>query len=156
MSEPLAERFWSKVQITPACWEWQAARHTFGYGKYWDGERVLDAHRVSYAFHNGPIPSGMVVRHKCDNPPCVNPDHLELGTQAQNIADAVARGRYGDRRGRGQGRLGEQHQGAKLCAEAVREIRASSDPARVLAERYGVSRSLIGQVKSLKIWSHVA
>lgn len=88
-----------------------------GYGRIMVARVKYMAHRLSYYLNNGPIPDGYVVRHKCDNPSCINPEHLEVGTQADNIADKVSRGRQA--RGSGVGR-------AILTEESVREIRSSS------------------------------
>lgn len=90
----IENRFWTKVDVRDGCWSWRAARNPKGYGVFSCEGRTVSAHRFSYELYNGPIPSGMVVRHKCDNPPCVNPDHLELGTQADNERDKINRGRY--------------------------------------------------------------
>ena len=96
-------RFWSKVRITEAadCWLWIAARHIKGYGAVKYNKRMWKAHRVAWELVNGPIPESMLVLHHCDNPPCVNPKHLWLGTQQDNVADRDAKGRQasGDRSG---------------------------------------------------------
>ncbi len=76
------------------CWLWQGSLTSDGYGRFWLIDRHVRAHRASYELRYGPIPEGMVVRHKCDVPQCVNPDHLELGTQADNNRDIVTRGRH--------------------------------------------------------------
>lgn len=87
-----AERFWAKVSRTDHCWEWVGCKRR-GYGAINVGGRTHDAHRLSYAMANGPIPQGLCVMHSCDNPGCVNPGHLRLGTLADNHADMVAKGR---------------------------------------------------------------
>lgn len=94
----LKERFEGKYRVTPGCWEWTAGRTGVGYGVLRSdvGRTMLGAHTVSYRLHVGPIPQGLVVRHKCDNRLCVNPDHLELGTHADNVRDRDLRGRFVD------------------------------------------------------------
>jgi hypothetical protein len=82
-----------KGSLGEECVEWDRSRHDFGYGLCWREGRTALAHRVSYEIHYGPIPAGLMVRHKCDNPPCVNPNHLELGTHADNMRDMTRRGR---------------------------------------------------------------
>ncbi len=89
----LQERFEAKFYVTPGCWIWTKGS-SHGYGSFRINGKSRPAHRVSYELYVGSIPEGQVVRHKCDNPPCVNPDHLILGTQGDNMRDAVERSRH--------------------------------------------------------------
>lgn len=100
-------------------------------------------HHLVYAERNGEIPKGMVVRHTCDNPKCINPDHLILGTHADNVADRVARGRSAK---------GEQNGRAKLTVGKVKEILKSTESFVALARTYGVDRKTIHLIKQRKIW----
>ena len=94
MNNGVAERFWSKVKKQPnGCWEWQAAKTRLGYGRFAPEGTTVKAHRVSFELCKGPIPDGMHVMHSCDNPPCVNPEHLSLGSNQDNVNDREAKGR---------------------------------------------------------------
>jgi hypothetical protein len=99
-SIPLVNRFWSKVNKTETCWLWTSNVHTNGYGQIAESrngrlrQRWLWAHRVAWELTHGPIADGLRVLHRCDVPTCVNPDHLFLGTQIENIADSVRKGRF--------------------------------------------------------------
>lgn len=94
-------RFWAKVDkgSDAECWEWTASRNSYGYGQLAvvlpSGKRPRLAHRLSWELHVGPIPEGMCILHRCDNPPCVNPSHLFIGTKADNYRDMRAKGRDG-------------------------------------------------------------
>ena len=129
------------------CWNWTGSKRN-GYGLINRGNKTLSAHRVAYtAFKGEEIPAGMVVRHTCDNPSCINPAHLVLGTQAENIADRDARGRRDVR--------GEQIGTSKLTREQVEEIKASDLTGVALAKKFGVSTSAVSLIKNNKSWSHV-
>jgi hypothetical protein len=91
---PATERFWNKVMKTAGCWYWTGHRNNHGYGAFGAVKsKLVYAHRFSYELAYGPIPPGLVVRHRCDTPACVRPDHLEIGTQRENIQDAFDRHR---------------------------------------------------------------
>ncbi len=161
------ELFWSHVEVVEgACWPWRGATLR-GYGKFNSRAlgRTFSAHRFAYEAVRGPIPEGQNVLHRCDNPPCCNPDHLFLGTQADNVADMVAKGRgaSGDRSGsrRHPERLprGERHGMAKLSAEQVAEIRATPmkrGMQRAFARRFGVSEATVSYILSGKVWKATA
>lgn len=149
----LAGRFWVKVGRQDAgCWEWLASLDSRGYGNFGvprnDGSgRFLmqRAHRVSWQLTHGDIPRGMVVCHSCDNRRCVNPGHLFLGTQGDNMADCVSKSRLGNR-------SGEFNSRARLTATQVKKIREDTASLAVLAARYGVSKSTVHGVRSGKTW----
>ena len=146
-----ADRFWPKVDKSGDCWPWTGTRLPKGYGQFGRGRRgagMAKAHRISWELHYGPIPEGLCVLHHCDNPPCVRPDHLFLGTQSDNLADMTAKGR----RVR-HGAAGEANVKARLTWDEVRAIRASAgETGNQLAARYGVTRGEIYNVRSMRTW----
>lgn len=115
---------------------------------------LIRAHRLSWELVNGPIPKGIAVCHVCDNPPCVNPAHLFLGTQAENVSDMVAKGRA-----RGGPPSGELHPKAKLTREAVVAIRARYSAGGIslqsLADEHGVSKKTVLNVVKGRIWRDI-
>jgi hypothetical protein len=160
------ERFWPKVRKADGdgCWEWHASVGRSGYGTFTCKGVTWGSHRFSWAAANGQIPPGMSVLHRCDNKLCVRPDHLFLGTQADNMADKMAKGRQ--QRGLGHGShtmperrpRGERHGQAILDAPRVRGLRALKSvgfTCAELARMYGISPSLTWQVVGRVIWRHV-
>lgn len=133
------------------CWPYQACRHAFGHGQFWNGTRVVYAHRFAWELINGPVPKGIYVCHRCDNPSCVNPEHLFLGTCADNLSDMRRKGR-GSKPPR---RAGEQHSMAVLTEDRVRTIRQSSLSSRQLADMFGVEYQTIWRVRKRQTWKHV-
>lgn len=136
------------------CKEWEGPLNHYGYGIVYWGKRRRGAHRVIYEIVNGPIPEGLNVLHKCDNPTCVNPEHLFLGTQADNIQDCVVKGRhrYSLETAR---RRGEDHHKSKLTWEIVDEIRKgvkTGKQEKYYADKYSVSDSTISLVVQNKGW----
>jgi hypothetical protein len=149
---PLVDRFWGSVQKGDGCWEWTGATFPGMYGKLYVLElrKEVAVHRVSWEIHFGPIPEGMLVCHTCDNRLCVRPEHLFLGTNAENMADMVQKARAS---------RGEARPTARLTAENVVAIRtayaAGGTSHRLLGEEYGVSETTIRAVISRAHWRHV-
>ena len=144
----LAQRFWSKVDPAPSecCWEWTACKSSDGYGSFKLNYQNLGAHRVAYTLAKGEIPEGLIVRHTCDNPVCCNPDHLILGTLAQNNADRQERNRQAK---------GKQNGKSKLTEEQAMEIYNSSLSHYELSKLYNISKRNVSSIKCKKIWKHI-
>jgi hypothetical protein len=144
----ILKRFWHPVVIgcDNGCWERRAARSGVGYSQVRANGKQWLAHRFAWTHFNGPIPDGMFVCHRCDNRICVRPDHLFLGTNADNMRDKVEKGRV---------TKGEEIGVAKLTESAVREIRASTESQKVLAERFGIHKSNVSRVRTRTTWEHV-
>lgn len=142
------ERFWEKVEIRGAdeCWPWTAATRGMGHGVFWLGGRNVVASRYAYELVNGGVDDETSVLHHCDNPPCCNPRHLFTGTQADNMADMVKKGRSLKH---------EDHSQAKLTEAEVGEIRRRRDSGellRVLAADFGVTEANISSVARGMTW----
>lgn len=142
-------RFWKFVSKgnEDECWTWKGAKTNNGYGAFSVGIKRISSHRFSWQLHFGEIPKGMVVCHKCDNPPCVNPNHLFLGTNAEN---------QGDKKMKGRAARGEGNYKAKLTESDVREIRdllKEGLSAREIARKFNVRHAAILTIKSGKNWS---
>ncbi len=150
----LEQRFWTKVRKTRGCWLWTAFTDPLGYGRFGMKCRMYLAHRIAWQLANGPIPGGLCVLHRCDTPSCVRPDHLWLGTKADNTHDMVMKGRA-----RGKITRGTQHYRAKLTEEMVRRVRdwyATGDwSQREIAMLLSMSQSMIGSIVRGENWTHV-
>lgn len=149
--KPAEERFWMQLKKTDTCWLWVSNRDRYGYGRFLGAVRGVStkfAHRFSYMLHKGDIPSGMLVCHKCDNPPCVNPEHLFLGTESDNMNDKISKGRH-------RAAFGENAGRAILTEEQVRAILVDPRPHTAIAADYGVKGSTIGSIKQRVSWSHI-
>jgi hypothetical protein len=182
MRRTLSERFWSKVKKTKTCWVWTGAKDKDGYGSICVDWNKTRAHRVSWKLHHPDsiLTPDIFVLHKCDNPPCVRPDHLFLGDQIRNIKDKVSKNRQavGDRSGsrlhselwprgdRHHARLfperlarGERSGMAKLNEKSVVAIRKEYSnrilSQRDLAKKYGVCQAVIRDVVNFVSWKHV-
>ena len=138
--------FWSRVSVsTPfQCWPWNGPKNDAGYGRFKD----TMAHRVAFALIHGPIPDGLIVRHRCDNKPCCNPQHLLVGTNQDNSNDAVERGQIA---------RGERHGRTRLTAENVTYIRQNPQSLKItaLAARFGVCKATVSYIRSGRSWKVV-
>ena len=150
----LATRFWLKADkdgpvsaVGTPCWQWTAATNHKGYGKIGIGQGKWGlSHRVAWLLERGEIEDGQMVLHRCDNPGCVRPDHLFLGTAQDNSNDMVAKGRS---------QRGESHTAAILSSQDVLDIRDAirrGERSKDLAEKYGVSRPTIAHIKTKRTW----
>lgn len=152
MDSSVEDRFWSKVRRHPTdCWEWQRAKNKQGYGVFALTSRTMvSAHRFAWMSAEGPIPEGLCVLHRCDNPKCVRPGHLFLGTFGDNNRDCSIKGRW-----RGGSPPGERHGSARLSEKDVLFIRASHEKNVPLARRFGVNRQTIADVRDRRTWRHI-
>ena len=140
------KRFFDKVKKSNGCWEWKAQKNKDGYGRFKLDGKVVYSHRVSWEMYNGTIPESMAVLHHCNNPGCVNPDHLFLGTHADNVADRVAKGRSATGSENGRAKLDEEK------VAAIREMLANGDTKTSVADKFGVDRKAIYDIGIGKTW----
>jgi len=145
-AEPVVDAagLFARASERGGCLEWTGGVDKYGYGRVGGGG--LAAHRAAWEFTHGPIPAGLCVLHKCDNPPCINPDHLFLGTQGDNSADKVAKGRQA---------RGETQGNAKLTDAAVVEIRSSALSGASLGLIFGVAPETINRARRGETWKHI-
>lgn len=150
---PWHERFARYVRVRRhGCWEWTGPLTVDGYGQLHISKIQFRAHRLSYIIHKGPIPDGLFVCHKCDNPACVRPGHLYAGTHKQNMRDKRIRGRSNTPVGSDNGQ-------AKLTEGAVAQIKkmlAGGHAQCEIAKSFGVDPSLVSKIKHGVVWGHVA
>lgn len=148
------QRFWARVDRSggeSSCWIWTGAKNADGYGRLHFGGKADQAHRVAWQLKHGAIPHGKVIRHKvCDNPPCVNPAHLLLGSRADNVRDAVEKRRHVH---------GERSRSARLTEEQVADMRMrfrNGDSRYSLAARFGVTHRMVCLIVNGQRWKHSA
>lgn len=144
--KPIDETFQKWFEKSDGCWEWCGALDKDGYGVFSYRAKITKAHVMALLLDGRSVPKGMYGCHTCDNPSCVNPAHLYVGTPAMNSKDMTNRGRQ---------RLGESLSHSKLTNDNVRFIRKSKDSASVLATAFGVSRTCIHAVRARKTWRHI-
>ena len=153
--EERKERFFSRVKKTDGCWEWIGSKTGFGHGRFYNGVKVVGAHRFSWALENGfeNLKAGFHICHKCNNPSCVNPDHLYQGTPQQNADDCTAAGRW-------KGPLGEKNSNARLTVDSVRYILQHAKLKDNISQaecmiKFNVSQMCIQEVLIRRNWKHV-
>lgn len=147
------DNFWSHVDIKGEgeCWEWMASCYSFGYGQVGVNHKTYSAHRFSWMITNGEIPERLCILHHCDNPQCVNPNHLFIGTNQDNVTDR-------EKKGRGKIKGGEKNINAKLTNEQVAEIRKlyirnkRGQSSVALGDKFGVDSSVILRIVNNETW----
>lgn len=158
----LTVAFWLKVGRSEECWVWLGVKDREGYGRVRRGGKLTSAHREAYRISYGGIPAGMHVLHTCDNPACVRPDHLKLGTHVDNMHDCTQKGRRptGARNGRythpEKTARGERHPRAKLTQEQVREIRrlhGEGVSLSALSRTFGIDRHSLRKTVRGEYWT---
>lgn len=150
---PAEERFWKQVRKTEGCWLWMASKDQDGYGIFngvCGGVSCTRAHRFSYVLGTGEIPGkGLVIRHTCDNPSCVNPEHLVLGTSKENSQDMISRGRHL------AGSARQREKIAKLTKDQVKYILEGKETGVELAQKFGVSKAHISAIRCRRTWKDI-
>ena len=159
------ELFWRNVKKTQACWLWKRGAFTFGYGAFRFEGKLWHAHRLAYLFIHGHIPTRKMVLHRCDVPACVNPAHLYLGTQLENIRDRVERGRsaHGNQiwsRAHPEmvlrGEANPLHKLSELQVMELRRLYAGGNMSyRRLATRFGIWQGSVRRIVKGIAWKHV-
>jgi hypothetical protein len=155
-ARPVTDRFWEKVDKSGECWVWTAAKQASGYGKFVirKGDTPVGAHRLAYQLEVGDIPEGMYVLHRCDNPSCVRPDHLFVGTHLDNMADMRAKGRwhYTPRNQNGERNPSSILSDAKVSA-MLADLASGGRPVSV-ARKYGIQYKTLWAIRHRKTPGH--
>lgn len=147
------ERFWSKTKRVGDCLEWQSSISNGGYGLFRMGPKKVSAHRLAYELTYGEIPEGMHICHRCDNPKCVEPEHLFAGTHSDNMRDMVTKGRHAVHDHRG-----EKSSTAKLTEDdvhCIRQLYQEGSTKTQLAKEFGVTDVNIHYIVTGKSWKHI-
>jgi hypothetical protein len=156
----MEQRFLRFVNKTDTCWEWTGGKNTGGYGEFSFMGHLFRANRFAYELWINTIPVNNVVRHTCDNPSCVNPEHLETGTHKQNSRDMIDRGRHQNCAKICPEKLarGEKVGGSKLTQDDVREIKillGFGISISQLGKQFNVDKSSVSNIKRGKTWKHI-
>ena len=134
------------------CWEWQACKCSLGYGNFWNGTKLVSAHRFSYEIYVGNIPEGLFVCHTCDNPGCVNPAHLFLGTQQDNVQDMYNKNRQPYLKG-------EKNPNCKITEDTakaiLKELNGKRKGYKKIAKKFKVSVGVVAKISIGKTWKHL-
>jgi HNH endonuclease len=150
ITEEELARFNAKIQKTDSCWIWTRSLDTHGYGQFGFRGKTRLAHRLAWEINHGPIPVGLFVCHRCDNPRCVNPKHLFLGTNRDNLDDARAKGRL-----IGKHTRGEAHPKARFTNNQICFIRSAKMTAEALSKQFGCFVSTINKIRQKQTWRHI-
>lgn len=146
----ILDRFMKKVEKTPSCWKWIGSKYVSGYGEFRSGDETR-AHRASWSIFRGVIPKGLSVLHKCDIKDCVNPDHLFLGTQKDNVNDMIFKHRkariVGDDHGMSKLKVGDIFQ--------IREMRKQGLLYKEIAKQFGITPENVGYILRGITWTHI-
>ena len=150
VSDMRVDQFWNNhIERDNGCWEWQKGKNDRGYGEVSINGISLYVHRFAWELLNGEIPGGMCILHKCDNPSCINPDHLFIGTQLDNVRDMLSKGRASPP----PVHRGTKNNKAVLCEWKVRYIRASDLSQRAIARMFGIGKTTVAHVQCGRTWA---
>lgn len=156
LNEKQVAAFFSKTKRVGDCLVWTACKNSDGYGQFMAHPKLWSSHRLAWTLTHGSIPSGMHVLHKCDNPSCIEPKHLFLGSHADNMRDAWVKGRKtmseSFLRYANSAKPGEKNGRAKLTRQQVEEIRRCGGRQKEVAAKFGVSKSAVSMIRTNQTW----